>query len=255
MKRILLFILFTGTFSINCFAIDYPAWFLYPKLYPSIIAGFSYKGNPPLMDAEVMYCVYKHCEVSGYIETVSNKKLNFLTNTQYHYIYPSESMKWVSGKLFKQDRFVLSVMTEDYVDAFSLTQDLVMIKKYYNQDSVPKPKWLAKNVWSDGEFYYGVGVTTSLGNPSECWKNSEEQAVFAILTSISMQFYSINILSSDSKLDRDEFTEYTRTDLKFELSSIQTLERYPDPENNLFYTLVKIPRRSVIPLSFDKGSK
>jgi hypothetical protein len=233
------------------FAIDYPAWFLYPRLYPKFIAGFSYKGNPPEMDAEVMCCVYMHCEVEGYIETISNNNLNFLKNTQYHYVYPVEDLNRIEGKLFRQDRFILSVLTNDYVEAFSTARDVPFIKKNISPDSIPRPSWISKTTWEDDGYYYGVGMYTSRDNPSESWKTSEEQAVYAILTSISMKFFSFTLLGQDDVLNIQEFTNYTRTDIRFRISYIQTQERYPDLEKEQNYTLVRIKKSNVIPLSFD----
>ena len=251
MKKSLIVIISLMVFIPAIHAIDYPAWFLYPRLYPRFIIGFSYKGNPPVTDAEVMYCVYKHCEVEGYIETISNNNLNFVKNTQYHYVYPFEDLKWIEGKLYRQDRFVLSVISNDYVEAFTTQQDVLFVKKAYSQDSIPAPSWITKTTWEDNEYYYGVGINTSRENPSESWKNSEEQAVYAILTSISMKFYSFSYLTANENLKIEELTQYTRTDIKFTVASIQTQERFPDLKNEQNYTLVRIRKSNVIPLSFD----
>ena len=255
MRRLILLLLLNFVIAIDLFAISYPSWFLYPKKYPKYITGFSYQGNPPSMDAEVMYCVFKHCDVDGYLESYSDGQFNFLSNAKYYYVYPTEEIERISGKLNKIDRFVLSVRSGDYVELFSFEKDEVFVSTLTEEDSIPRPSWLNKNTWQDGEYYYGVSMTTSIGNPSDCWKNSEEQAVFSILTSLSMKFYSLNFSTSNNQHEKEEFKQYTRTELKFAVSSIQTLERYPDLQKNLFYTLVRIPKRSVRPLSFDPESK
>lgn len=202
-----------------------------------------------------MYCIFKKCEVSGYLETYTDKNLYFLNNFQYYYVYPIEEIDRINGKLVYYDRFVLSVLTGDYVEAFSLDKDVLFVKKIIDQDSVPAPSWIKKNTWADDNYYYAVGMFTSSGNSSECWKTSEEQAVFSILTSISMKFYSLNLTVDNTNLNSNEFKEFTRTEIKFKLSSIQVLERYPDLKDNLYYTYVKIPKKNVIPLSFDNQLK
>ena len=255
MKKIGTYCFFWALGTSSVVAVNYPSWFLYPFLYPKLITGFSYNGNPPVSDAEVMFCVYKHCEVEGYLETFSNNSINYLNNVQYHYIYPESDLKWIEGKLYCQDRFVISVPSNDYVEVFSLSKQEQYEKKRYSSDSIPVPVWLKKSTWDDGEYYYGVGMYTSRGNPSECWKTSEEQAIFNILTSVSMKFFELNYLTEDSRLKISEHVEYTRTDLKFHISSIQTMERYPDESNELYYTLVRIHKNNVTPLLFDLNTK
>ncbi|MCX6278117.1 MAG: hypothetical protein NT004_08470 [Bacteroidetes bacterium] len=255
MKKIIFASIIWGASLASVFAIDYPAWFIYPQRYPKFITGFSYKGNPPVTDAEVMYCVYKHCDVEGYIETFSNNSLNYLKNVQYHYVYPESDLKWIEDKLFYHDRFILSVASQDYVETFSLSKDVEFEKIILSPESIPVPVWLQQTTWEDAGYYYGVGMVTSLGNPSECWKNSEEQAIYNILTSISIKFFALNRLVQDTKLHIDELTTYTRTDLKFYLSSIQTMERYPDLQHELYYTLVRIHKTNVTPLLFDLETK
>lgn len=236
--------------TITGYAIDYPRWFLYPGRWPGLVIGFSYKGNPPVADAEVMYCVYKHCEVEGYLETYSDNTFNYLRNARYHYLYPEKDLKWIEDKLQRQDRFILSVASEDYVDAMSLAPIHDLVKTKISPEAVPVPVWLMKTTWEEGDYYYGTGIFTSIGNPSECWKNSEEQAIYAILTSVCVEFFSLKRLENTNILAQSELKEYSRTDLKFHVSSIQTLERYPDTKQQLYYTLVRVRKSNVVPLLF-----
>jgi hypothetical protein len=251
MKKAMIIIALWSAASVSVMAIDYPAWFIYPGRYDGLVIGFSYKDNPPVSDAEVMYCVYKHCEVEGYMETFSDKTYNYLRNIRYHYLYPESDLKWIEDKLIRQDRFVLSVASQDYADAFSLSGNITIDKTKTADENIPPPAWLNKTTWADEEYYYGVGVVTSIGNPSECWKNSEEQAIYSILTSICIKFYALRLVVQDSRAQTSELTEYSRTELKFHLSNIQTMERYPDLKEQVYYTVVRIPKNSVIPLLFD----
>lgn len=57
MKTVLTYMLLSVFAPIQLHAIRYPQWFLYPGQNLGTIAGFSYNGNLPLMDAEVMFCV------------------------------------------------------------------------------------------------------------------------------------------------------------------------------------------------------
>lgn len=251
MKKSILIGFILAAASTTLHAIGYPRWFLYPGRWPEMVIGFSYNGNPPVTDAEVMYCVYRHCEVEGYLETYSDNTINYLKNARYHYLYPENDLKWVEGKLQRQDRFVLSVASQDYVDAFSLSANPGIEKTKTEPGDIPVPSWLDRTAWDEGDYYYGTGMVSSVGNPSECWKNSEEQAIYAILTSICIKFYSLKRLELDSRFRTSELKEYSRTDLKFHISSIQTMERYPDTKKQLYYTLVRIHKSNVIPLLFN----
>ena len=251
MKKATIIIYFLSCAVTSTCSVIYPSWFLYPRLYPGLVTGFSYKGNPPVQDAEVMYCIYKSCDVEGYIESFSDNRLDFVTNVQYRYVYPADDLKRIEGRLHRLDRFILSVPTGDYVDAFAILPDSSIGKKRLSPDTLKRPSWTGRTTWDDGQYYYGVGVHTSYGNSSDCWKTSEEQAIFSILTSISMKFYSFHWLSENEKTKTAEYKEYTRTDLKFHLESIQTLERYPDTKNELYYTLVSIRKNKVRPVSFN----
>jgi len=245
MKRVIIYS-FILIISINLtFSNSYPIWFIYPRLYPSYIIGFSYNGNSALTDAEIMYCVYKNCRVEGYFESFTSNEINYLQNSNYFYVYNNEELKKIKGKLFKIDGFGVSAIYEDVIEIYCLNKNCSIDYKRIEPENIQKPNWLQKFCWIENGYYYGVGKFTSVNNTNDSWKTSEEQAIYNIITSISIKVHSIT-RSEEIENYKSSNINYVKTYVKFNLYNIETLERYPDLQNNIFYTLVRINQKDII---------
>jgi len=236
--------LFTGS---SIFAIDnYPVWFIYPRLYPDVVIGFSYNGNSPDMDAEVMHCVYNGCEVRGFLETIQINDSRYLKNTKYYYVYPIEKLEKIRGCLNVLDGFCSNVFMEELITAYA-EKKIGIDTTLVNINEIKKPNWAEESTWESTKYYYGVGVFTSHGNENDAWKTSEEQAIYSILTAQAVTVYSVSrtdILSVNESY-QEESLNYLRFNVEFSIGNIQTLERWIDIENDCFYTLVRIPTENL----------
>lgn len=244
MKKIFLILLFL----IQCFPLfskGYPEWFIYPKLYQGYITGFTYNGNSTLKDAEIMCCVFDYCKVEGYLETFESDNIKYLKNTNYHYVYLTEDISLIEGSLKKVSGFGTCSLNEDFVELFSKEEKNEVFKtKIIEIDETASPDWLKKFTFEDDKYYYGVGKFTSDNNCNDSWKTSEEQAIYNILTSISMKVYSVNRIENIEKFN-DKYLSYVRTELKFEIYGIEVMERFPDENNLMYYTLVRIEKNKI----------
>lgn len=244
MKIFITYILLNLNFLVLFAQKEYPEWFLFPKLYQHLSIGFSYKGNSALKDAACMYCVYNECYVEGNIEFLESNT-DYVKNTQYYYYYDSIDAEKIETSLFLIDGFCNNTFYEDFICAFSLKEDTAFSCPIININSVQIPSWINKLFWKDKKYYYGVGMFTSKGNDNDAWKTSEERAFYNILTSVSLNIYSENLIISEINTDI-KMLNYIKIDLKYEVHNIETLERWPDIYNNYFYTLVRINKSDII---------
>ncbi len=224
----------------------YPEWFLFPLKYPEVVVGYSYGGNPALYDAENMYCAYRSCVVYGTLEIFSSSTDDqWLKNSDYFYYFSPDSVKQIHGKLVQVDSFQTNLITGDYIAAFTFG-DTLQDRRWIEVQSLTPPEWLQKIFWRDGQYYYGVGFYTSIGNENDAWKTAEEQAVFTILTNLAIGYYKLRLYLKDGSEQPSVIEEISFIRLKYLLRNIEIMERFPDRSNRLFYVLVRIPQKDVV---------
>ncbi len=234
-------------FSVQAFAINrYPEWFLFPEKYPHIITGYSYSGNTAEFDAENMYCAYRSCVVYGTLEIYNDPEHNdWLKNSDYYYYFSPDSVSKIHGKLFKVDSFQTEIITGDYVSAFSLKPMDRFHSIWIEVASLKKPEWTQQSFWQDKDFYYGVGLYTSTGNENDAWKTAEEQAIFSILTNLAVAVFKLRLVDREGPEDDASMSEISFLNLRYLLENIQIMQRYPDYKNQVYYVLVRIPKKGV----------
>lgn len=226
----------------------YPEWFLFPQKYKNIIVGYSYNGMPAVVDAESMFCAFKECIVLGTLEVYENSSVDdLLKNSNYFYYFSPDEVEKVHNCLFPVDRFDISVMTRDYIMAFSFDSTLNLQAPRYRIEDLKRPDWTEKNFADDGRYYYGVGMYTAIGNENDAWKTAEEQAIFTILTALAIQVHKVNFLARDSGQSEGEVAieQISFVKVKYLLRNIEVVERYPDRENKLYYVQVRVPKGDV----------
>lgn len=246
MKKSLFILLILISFKGNAIE-KYPKWFIYPQLYPELITGFCIRDNMPVTDAEIMYCLYQQCHVTGYLETIETTYVKYLKNSEYYYVYSKQCLENIKEKLHHIDGFCNDVLSNAYVFAFSVNTDYKLKQKYLLTENLKKPDWLGKSVWEEDGFYYSVGMFTSIGNENDAWKTSEENAMFNIITSVAVNVFSL-VRIEESSENLSKYINYVRIDVDFELKNIETLERWPDIENQYYYTLVRIKKSDITEL-------
>ncbi len=227
----------------------YPEWFLYPTNYDNIYVGYSYSGLSALEDAESMYAAYNECVVSGTLEIFEDgKTADLLKNSNYFYYFSPDSVNKIRGRLHPVDYFSVNVITNDYITAFALDSTRELKAPRIDSDEVKQPDWINTPFREDNNYYYGVGMYTSLGNENDAWKTAEEQAIFSILNSLAVEYHKINITRKEYQDDVEtvNIEEISFLKIKYLLRNIKILERYPDKKDKLFYVLVSIPKNNVL---------
>lgn len=224
----------------------YPEWFLFPGRYPDIVIGYSHFGASPQVDAERMYCVYRHCIVDGVLEIYQDGESDrYLRNSDYYYNFSLDSLINIKNRLYPVARFANNVLTEDLVTAFSTDSTVKLPERWIHVDRLRKPRWVERNFLEEHRFYYGVGVYTSQGNENDAWKTAEERAMFAIVTGLAVQFHSLKIYVASSNRKISGLEKVTFIKVKCALRNIRPVERWIDRKNRLFYVLVRVPRNGI----------
>ncbi len=225
----------------------YPEWFLFPKNYPEIMTGYSYSGNSAEYDAENMYSAYRSCVVYGTLEIyAASGQSHWLKNSDYYYYFSPDSVKKIHGRLVRIDSFQTEILTGDYIEAFTLdSADTNFAAKWIDVKTLSPPDWISKTFWEDSNYYYGVGMYTSIGNENDAWKTAEEQAIFSILTSLAVEVFKLKIIDKESAAKSSSMEEISFIRLRYLIGRIQVLERFPDVQNRIFYVLVHIPKTDI----------
>lgn len=227
----------------------YPDWFIFPASYPGLVTGYTYNGMSALTDAANMYCAFRECIVVGTLEVFENESSNdLLKNSNYFYHFSPDSVDSISERLIPVDRFDVSAYSQDQVYLYSLGKVQELSAPRIEAVTLPQPSWIQKSFFEDQYFYYGIGMYTAIGNENDGWKTAEEQAIFSVLTALSVEIHKIQVVSKFNEageqtelLDQISFIK-----LKFLLRDIQVMERYPDKKNKLYYVLVRIPKNGII---------
>jgi hypothetical protein len=228
---------------------EYPEWFLHPSKYPNIIVGYSYRGMPAKEVAENMYCAYNRCFAVGTLEIFdADNTKDLLKNSNYYYEFSQDSVEAVRGRMVELDRFTVSVFSRDYISAFSLDDTLDLPDTKIPVEEIKRPEWVDKEYIDNPDYYYGIGMYTSIGLENDAWQTAEEQAIFSILNQVSIKFNRINLLYRDSWSEKGYSEEISVLELKFSLEQIQIVDRYPDNDHKLFYILARIHKSNVTPL-------
>ena len=223
---------------------EWPEWFLFQNQYPQIVVGFGNEIKSAKDDAEERYTAYQNCIIEGTLEfyqVAANQDLN--RNTNYFYYYSPEALKAVKDKLFSLDKRVVNILKGDYIEAFTLDSTFQLEKKYLIETELNKPNWIDKDFYTDEIYYYGIGIYTSKGREADAWRSAEDKAVFNILRNTSIQLYKVEFsLQTNGELDYDKIQSYK---LKYLITGIEVLERYPDKKNNIYYALIRINKSSL----------
>ena len=225
--------------------IAYPEWFLSPYKYPDVITGYSYNGLSAREDAVHMLAAYSDCIVKGPLEIFDYPHSNdVLKNSNYYYWFSQESADSLRPYLLSLGRYDTDLLTRDYIEAFALDSLSLDSVPVLNVQEIKPPKWLNQTFFEGAEYYYGIGMYTSMGRDNDAWKTAEEQAVFAILTNLAVNVHNIKILA-ESEEPQEGFTDISFLGLFFHLQNIEIVQRYPDNRSQLFYVLARIRKSNV----------
>ena len=239
---ILLTLLVSTVWSVD----TYPEWFLFPKKYPALTVGYTYNGMPPIFDAENMYCAYEKCIVVGTLEIFNDPSSDkLLKNSNYFYYFDPDAVEAIHGRLQFVDGFSTNILKAEEIKAFS-RQELDRSEiPWLKVRELPRPSWVDTTFMEDASYYYGVGMYTSIGLENDAWKTAEEQAIFNILNSLAVEIHKIEIVSSNEYAQRAQFEGVMFIKLKFLIKNIKILERFPDPQQQIYYVLVRIPKSGI----------
>ncbi|RKY49802.1 MAG: hypothetical protein DRP86_04655 [Candidatus Neomarinimicrobiota bacterium] len=244
-KNIFLIILFLNVLPVFlCGQVKYPEWFIYPGEYPKVVTGFAREGSSTLADAETTWCAYHSCIAFGTLYRYQDLDQ---VDSDYYYNFSPDALKKIKGKLYpvKGSLFAINLITNDYIEAFSLEEDLKLPTEYIDYQSLPRPSWIEKYpMYTDSRYYYGIGEYTSRYNKIDAWKKSEENAIFNIMTTLAVDFHTVMIEAKSDTYDTMEKVQALK--VKYLLRNIQVLERWMDTNKKLVYVLVRIPRKDVI---------
>ena len=199
-----------------------------------------------MFDAENMHCAYKKCIVVGTLEIFNNPNSDkLLKNSNYFYYFDPDEVDAIHDRLQLLDSFTTNVLKGEEIEAFSQKEiDLSDVPRVKAAD-LSRPSWADTTFMEDAEYYYGVGMYTSIGRENDAWKTAEEQGIFNILNSLAVDIYKIEIVRSDEFAESSQFEGVMFIKLRFLLKNIEILERFPDQQEKQYYVLVRIPKKSL----------
>ena len=235
-------ILFFLNFSTIFGAVSYPYWFLYQKDYPEITIGYSNKGLSALLDAEQRYVIYSGCIASGELYRFQDWDVQ---HSNYFYEYSSDSLKNISGQLQKLAQFTSTLITKDYISAFSKEVPDELNHQMLNISEIEKPNWVDRYpCYIDSNFHYGIGTYTFRANENDAWRTAEEKAIFNIMSYNKVEVHSINIVEKNNEQSYSEKLNMLK--INYLIKDIEILERWRDPAGKSVYVLVRIKKSDLI---------
>ena len=223
---------------------DYPSWFLHPAANTNIYIGFGYSNLSAREDAVSMSSLFNECIVNGQLNMYSTEgSSEMYRDSDYYYYFDPDNKVVYEDELESVDRFTINMIYGNYIQAFASDSNYVLVEDDSSESEIPE--WIKTNYYEDDTYFYGIGMYTSMGNKIDAWKTSEEKGIFSIILNNAVQVYKIKY-TADSYDDNFVYDEIITYKFKYRLRGIETVERYPDYKNELFYTLVRIKKENVL---------
>ncbi len=217
----------------------YPEWFLYPAENKEIIVGFGSLNVHAKYHAAVRHDILSSCTVSGFLEEYSETRIDLKINKNYYYFYNESKVDSTYPLLNRVDVMYTNVLNDESIQAFTIRDTVGHVFKIIHVEDLNRPNWLEQNVWfSDGYINSKGRYYTDQSSENATWMNSEENAILNALlfnsqTLVSSSIYHIKNNSEDLK-------NYLATIISFSIRNIEIIQRYPDIENGIYYTWIKI---------------
>ena len=226
--------------------IEYPNWFLYPAQFGNITTGFSSPDSTSKQNAAKMKAVFNSSVVKGKVflyEVTNDYDLNKYSD--YYYYYSDSTARDYESKLISLDKRIINVLNNEYIEAFAIDSTNSFQFNYIDINSIKKPTWIKKSFYEKDGYYYSVGMFTSIGRDNDAWITSEEKAMFNLLRNIYSNIYGIK-KNFDSEIDsEDAYENIIAHKINAQIKNIEILERYPDREAQLYFTLIRIKKEEI----------
>lgn len=236
-----IFNLYLFFFISTLFAIDqYPEWFLYPDTSLNIIVGYSNSESTSFFNAKQKYCTFSNCIIDGVLYQYNNndKRIN-----DYYYTFDETCLDSLDNKLILLSLFKTNIILNQDVAVYGLESATTVRSILINPLNISTPDWTSRTFWRDNKYYYSVGMYSSYYNENDAWKSAEEKAIFELMNSIAIKYYSININTLIG--DHTVLESVDAIQLKFHLRNIKVIKRWPDVKLKQYYVLIRIPINDV----------
>lgn len=247
MKRVYFILIFLPAMFLYSQNFDgaYPSWFLHPEANSNIYIGFGYNNYSAEEDAVSMSSLFNECIVDGQLNMYSTEgSSDMYRDSDYYYYFDPDNKVVDEDQLQPLDRFTINLIYGNYIQAFASDSNYVLSAGDSSLTEIPE--WIKTTYYEDSDYYYGVGMYTAIGNKIDAWKTSEEKGIFNIILNNAVQVYKIKYSADSYENDDFVYDEIISYKFRYRLRNIETIERYPDYENELFYTLVRIKKDDVL---------
>jgi len=220
----------------------YPDWFLYQDRYPGIVVGYGVKGADAVQDAEQRYVTFRRCIMTGALYRYRDWDEK---HSDYFYEYHPDSLRKVLGNFRTLGRFTTSMLTRDIIGAFSMQVNASVDRNYSHIQEIPEPEWLGKApVYTDSDYFYGVGSYSFRGNEADAWRTAEEKAILNVVIYRRVKVYN-SISSERSTGENDSLEELNALIFDYDIRDIEVLRRWRDADNKQVHILVRIPLNGI----------
>ncbi len=242
--HICLFSLFVFVlFKHNAIAQEYPLWFLNQGelRYGNTAVGYA---NPSFYpDSSVSYAINSACETYAkqmWIKLFGGQAFwstelgTFWMGSDFSEQFDSSAIAMAKTQLQLLDthysgNIVLVLLSN------STSPTDVAINRKLSVKNLPPPQW-TESPPKDNEYFYAVGVTPEYYYEKSSWLEAENLARRNLASSVIIDIKALQKMSK-------QFQEIRQEELSVELKNIQTVARWRDVKNKLFFVLIRMGRR------------
>ncbi|MEI6388585.1 MAG: hypothetical protein WCQ50_18370 [Spirochaetota bacterium] len=229
--------------------ISYPAWFFHPPAGDSV-AVFARSDAEALDSGAVVLATYQQCRLEGdfqrfYSSTLRDESYN---NTAYYYYPTDKDVAAWRKKVMVLSSWAIRLLSGEYVFLVGKGQELTAAEMApIAVASLSRPDWTRRGGFAKDGLVYGVGQFSIMGRSSDAWIKCEDNAVFSLVTTYSIQIGSITEVEKKekNKVADDSMLKIDWVRLKYQLGGLRVLERWIDTSSDTCMVLVSAPESSI----------
>ncbi|MFZ4615514.1 MAG: hypothetical protein ACOYM2_04845 [Rectinemataceae bacterium] len=228
---------------------SYPGWFFHPPAGDSV-AVFARSDAEALDSGAVVLATYQQCRLEGDFQRFYSTALRdeSYNNTAYYYYATDKDVAVWRNKVKVLASWAIRLLSGEYVFLVGRSQALSAADKAeIAVASLSRPDWTRRGGFIKDGFVYGVGLFSIMGRSSDAWIKCEDNAVFSLVTTYSIQIGSITEVgkNENDKAVDDSMLKIDWVRLKYQLGGLRVLERWIDTSSETCMVLVGAPESSI----------
>lgn len=227
-------------FKHNSIAQEYPLWFLNQADVPYGKTAVGYANPSFYPDSSVSYAILNGCETYAkqmWIKLFGGQAFwstelgTFWMGSDFSEQFDSSAIAIAKTQLKPLDTLFAKNMVLVLLGNSTSSANYSINRKISVKNLSP-PEW-TESPPKDSEYYYAVGVTPEYYYEKSSWIEAENLARRNLAKTIIIEVKAIQRLST-------QFQEFRYEELQVELNNVQTVARWRDVKNRLFFVLIRM---------------